>query len=405
MNDSESMRALANNDIINIQDTLNQLEPETLEELKDFCIFWMNVITDPEGRTCDEKDFSDLTWTGGNVEKSGDGDESINRKIVVLNPGIASLANDSYTLKIVKEDWKVDKRIFSPSSRVYKTIKASGVLNTIYNEIYLTYGRGLTYKDAGFKAYTVEQYLQQFIGPNYLFNGRSTAQAKRKQEVIRPTLNATFSFYDTNAYMVYFNGLCFVHSVNNNVTSTNVTVSNAVSTILNPIAAIGEAIGTTVDAIGNGLSKHEWLVFTDLEDTQAINEFEPSMNQTDSELSNIDEEERKLSIIIQKPAGIIKIDSFKVPQDLEDPQSGQIENPAVFFLNKMSSGTKQLLNYNWCKSQNSIPGPTNGVVNEYVDAGGKYSPILRREDLKGEINFTKKLVDSDIDGAIKEAVT
>ena len=405
MNDSESMRALANNDIVNIQDTLNQLEPETLEELKNFCIFWMNVITDPEGRTCDEKDFSDLKWTGGNVEKSGDGDESINRKIVVLNPGIASLANDSYNLKIVKEDWKVDKRIFSPSSRVYKTIKASGVLNTIYNEINLNYGVGLTYRDAGFKAYTVEQYLQQFIGPNYLFNGRSTAQAKRNQEVIRPTLNATFSFYDTNAYMVYFNGLCFVHCVNYNNTNTNVTASSVVSNILNPTEAILETTETSVDAAVNGISKHEWLVFTDLEDTQAINEFEPSMNQTDSELSNIEEETKQLALAFGKPLGIIKINSFKVPQDLEDPQSSLIQNPGVFFINKKSSETKQLLNYNWCKSQNSIPGPTNIVVSEYVDAGGKKSPILSRGDLKGEINFTKKLVDSDIEGAINVDLT
>jgi len=414
-NEPEKMRALANNDIINIQDSLNQLEPETLEELKDFCIFWMNVITDPEGRTCDEKDFSELKWTGGNAKKSGNGDESINRKIVVLNPGIASLANDSYTLKIVKKDWKVDKRIFSPSSRVYKTISASGILNTIYNEIYLNYGKGLTYKDSGFKAYTVEQYLQQFIGPNYLFNGRSTAQAKRNQEVIRPTLNATFSFYDTNAYMVYFNGLCFTHSVSNNLSTIvdNVTnISSMVDTVTNT-----NVVDLYVDTFtatfshpfeaqhsANVVTKNEWLVFTDLEDTQAINEFEPSMNQTDSELSNIDEEEKIKSIKAEKPRGIITIDTFKVPESVEDPESSLVTNPAVTFLNKMSSSS-QLLNYNWCKSQNSIPGPTNGVVNEYVDAGGKYAPILRREDLKGEINFTKKLVDSDIGGAINVNLT
>jgi hypothetical protein len=401
MNDSESMRSLANNDIINIQDTLNQLEPENLEELRDFCVFWMNVISDPEGRTSDEKDFSELKWIGGNAKLSGDGDESLNRKIIILNPGISSLANNSNTLKIVKENWTVDKRIFSPSSVVYKALATSGIIDFSKNEINLNSGRGLDYRDAGFKAYTVEQYLQQFIGPNYLFNGRSTSQAKRGQEVVRPTLNATFSFYDTNAYMVYYNGLCFTHSVSNNISSSDTTATNILANTLNPITALGSAY----DFVVNGLSKYEWLVFTDLEDTQAINEFQPSMNQTDSELSNLDEQEKRDSIIAEKPKGIVRIDSFTVPENLDDPETGQIENPSVTFFNKMVETSNQLLDFNWCKSQNSIPGPTNVVVDEYLDAGGKKSPILKREDLEGNIVFKKKLVDKDTKGAINVNLT
>jgi hypothetical protein len=395
-NGAEEMRQLADNDLNNVEDSfLNSLEPEALEELKGFCSFWLNFISDSDGQECDGINFDELKWFGGNVKKSGDDEYSLNRKIIIINPGIARLASNSFTLDLINKRWSEGKKIFSYGSDVAKALEQQGVLNKRKNEIDLTSGKGALYRDAGFKAYTVEQYLEKFIGPNYIFNGRSTSQTLNNVQFVRPTLNATFSFYDTLAYVVHYNGLCFTHSVFNNLASTDTSVGNILENVLNPIDFISTAIDVTV----NGLSKYEWLVFSDLKDIATINELQPSMNQSDGELRNLKEEEKTESVEAYKPQGIISIDSYEVYEDLRNPAGGKKVNPAVTFLNDTSSKTQQLLDYNWCKSQLSLPAPNNIVITGNLDIYGQEMPGVRREDLIGDIVFTKKLVGSSGDTA------
>ena len=388
-NDAEQMRQLADNDLNNLEDTfLSSLEPESLEELKDFCSFWLNLISDSDGQQCDGIDFEDLKWVGGNVKASGDGEESLNRKVIIINPGIARLANNSFTLSLVSKRWSEGKKIFSAGSDVYKALEQQGVLNTRKNEIDVSSGKGALYRDSGFKAYTVEQYLEKFIGKNYIFNGRSTSQTLNNIESTRPTLNATFSFYDTSSYMVYYNGLCFTHSVTNNISSTDVSATSVLDNVLNPLTAIGNVVDATV----NGLSKYEWLVFSDLKDIETINELQPAMNPTDGELKNLKEEEKKESVESFKPKGITNIETYYVYKDLKDPSQGREINPSVTFLNEMATTTQQLLDYNWCKSQQSLPAPNNVVISGNKDIYGQEMYGVRREDLKGDINFKKELI-------------
>ena len=393
-NGAEEMRQLADNDLTNIEDSfLNSLEPEALEELKGFCSFWLNLISDADGEECDGISFFNLKWFGGNAPLSGFDEYSLNRKIIIMNPGIARLASNSSTLDLINRRWSEGKKIFSYGSDVATALEQQGVLNIFKNEIDLTSGKGALYRDAGFKAYTVEQYLEKFIGPNYIFNGRSTAQAKNGVPFVRPTLNATFSFYDTLSYVIHYNGLCFVHSVSSNYDSTDVTASDVAEVIFNPIAAIQAAYDVAVD----GLSKYEWLVFSDLKDIETINELKPASNQSDGELRNLKEAEKTESVEAYKPQGIISIDSYEVYEDLENPAGGKKVSPSVNFLNETSSTTQQLLDYNWCKSQLTLPAPNNIVIIGKFDVLFQQMPAVRRGDLIGDISFTKKLVGSSED--------
>ena len=373
-NDPEKIRQLAKNDINNVtSEVLSQLDNESLEELKDFCIFWMNVISDTTGNISNDIEFSDLKWFGGNANLSGEDEYSLNRKIVVLNPGIPSLANDSSVLKGIGKRWSISNRIFSANSDVAKALKQQGVLNTNKNEIDVSSGKGALYKDAGFKAYTVEQYLEKFIGPNYIFNGRSTAQAKNKIEPLRPTLDATSSFYDTKSFVTHYNGLCFVHCV--------------------PFFG-GETVPTGLSGQEiNYSSQYEWLVFSDKVDTQLINEFQPKINKTDSELSNLSEEDKAKSLDEKKPKGIIKITSLTVPVNNSEPKGEKKIHPGVQFINEYSN-TKQLLDFNWCKSQKILPGKKNVVIENKIDVSNRPIPAVLRSDLYGNINFNKTIVDT-----------
>ena len=396
-NNPEQIRQLAKNDVNNITtQILSQLDNESLEELKDFCIFWMNLISDTTGNTSNDIAFSDLIWFGGNANLSTEGEKSLNRKIVILNPGISGLANNSSTLKLISSKWSVSNRIFSANSDIALLLKQQGVLNTSKNEIDLTSGKGALYKDAGFKAYTVEQYLEKFIGPNYIFNGRSTAQAKNGVSALKPTLNATSSFYDTKSFITHYNGLCFVHSLSNNVSIEDADSLSVAGVILNPIAALG----TLYDAAVNGLSKFEWLVFSDKVDTQLINEFQPTINKTDLELNNLTEEEKAEALESLKPKGIVKITSLTVPVDNNEPQGEHKIHPGIEFINQNTS-TKQLLDFNWCKSQKTLPGKRNVVIFNKIDVLNEPIPAVLRVDLTGNINFNKTIIDTVTDDSEK----
>jgi hypothetical protein len=98
-----------------------------------------------------------------------------------------------------------------------------------------------------------------------------------------------------------------------------------------------------------------------------------------------------------KPKGIVSIDSYEVYEDLKDPSKGKKVNPSVTFINELSLITQQLLDFNWCKSQLSLPAPNNVVISGNLDVYGQEMPGIRREDLKGNINFKKELVGSSID--------
>jgi len=396
-NSPEQIRQLAKNDVNNITtQILSQLDNESLEELKDFCIFWMNAISDTTGNTSNDVAFSDLKWFGGNAKLSGEDEYSLNRKIVILNPGISSLANNSSTLKLISSKWSVSNRIFSANSDVALLLKQQGVLNTSKNEIDLTSGKGALYKDAGFKAYTIEQYLEKFIGPNYIFNGRSTAQAKNGVSALKPTLNSTSSFYDTKSFIIHYNGLCFTHCVSDNLSSviSEVTNTNIGTTYVNLLT--GDAFSNPIQTFNTytgGLSKYEWLIFSEKVDTQLINEFQPTINKTDSELNNLSEEKKQESAESLKPKGIVKITSLTVPVNNSEPQGEKKIHPGIDFIN-LYANSNQLLDFNWCKSQKILPGKRNVVIENKTDVLNKPIPAVLRQDLTGNINFNRTIIDT-----------
>ena len=222
---------MADNDISNItDDVLLQLEPPDLQKLKGFCTFWLNAISDADGANTGQDsvgkgsaktNFQDSKWRGGNASKSGSDTLSLNRQIFVLNPGNKEIVTSNAVKAImttIENNWDKDNRILPYNARV--ALENAGIIDKERNAINQSNTIYTAMKDAGFEAYTFEEYLEQFIGPNYLFNGRSTRQAIDGTPIVRPSLLATSSFYTTLAPFVNYNGLSFAHV--SDVTDENV---------------------------------------------------------------------------------------------------------------------------------------------------------------------------------------
>jgi putative chitinase len=373
----EEMRRFADGDVTNItDDVLAQLDVDALEKLKTFCKFWIGLIADPEGiNITEDESFEDLNWRGGNADEG-----NLNRRIVYINPGIPELAENDAVKRAIEElrkIWTPEKMVFDAQTnrRLRESLTRAGLYKYSTNVIDLESSLGTQLKNAGFEAYSVEQYLEQFIGPKYMFHGRSTRQAIKKEPITRPTLYATSRFYDTISYMTYFNGLSFIHSRRQTAEG------------------------------------YEFLVFTDPEDLQAIADFQPAGNSSDAELQNQDEETQEENVDDGTPLGITFIDSSEVPESDEEPLGAQKENPNLTWFNELEYGSK--LDYNWCKGQTNLPASNSLVSNSEKDAVGEAVTLLRREDIGGSptkvfkqtLGPTSANADPDIDVDASQVAT
>lgn len=365
----EKMRKMADNDISNItDDVLLQLEPPDLQKLKEFCTFWLNAISDADGantgqdsagKGSQKNTFQASKWRGGNASDSGSGPLSLNRQIFVLNPGNKEVVTNGAAkviMETIEKNWDRDNRILPYSARV--ALENFGIIDKKRNSIDKSNTNYVAMKDAGFEAYTFEEYLEQFIGPNYLFNGRSTRQAIDGTPIVRPSLLATSSFYTTLAPFVNYNGLSFAHV--SDVTNDNV---------------------------------FEFVWFRDEQDVSRIGELQPVQGTSDGENQNKDEEEKNEETVDLEPVGVFVIDSPTYLVDPEEPENSSSfwgtpnkqPNPGIQFSRDIPED--QNLGYNWCKGANTLSdiAPTLTRSGTIKDAGGEgilyidFSDMLRSD--------------------------
>jgi hypothetical protein len=337
---ADNMRKLAAGDVVNIDDSvLSKLQPQDLENLKEFCSFWQDLLDDPDGGQTRGKKFGNpASWKGGNnsVENS-----EINRIVVVTSKGNPNSVNDESLktfLTIINNSEVSD----SESSALENALNArvDKKTNTFQNDSALL--------SAGFKAYTVEEYLEQFIGPRYIFFGRSTRQISAGIKPSQPTLQSTFSFYDTLSYINHFNGLTFIH---------HPEVSN---------------------------DNYQFLVFEDAQDIQKLKEFQPGSNEGDSELTKSgasrDEEPKSLD---DYPQSIIFIDDIEFSDDPTNPDSKRETYEFEWWDEK--DGKKvddnSFISYNWCKSRNDLNSTVTKIIKvSEQDFGGTAIEQVQRKN-------------------------
>lgn len=389
-NSPGDIRKLASGDVVNIDDgILTKLEPENLEKLKEFCLFWMNLLDDSDGVFTGGKKFGeDILFKGG---KSEGGDKEVNNIPVIIYKGNPSTLESG-----------VDKTFLEQISNPdIETEELRNILKERIDKEKNVFINSNSLLDAGFKAYTVEEYLEQFIGPRYLFYGRSTRQAKNGVPYSEPTLQSTFNFYDTLSNVINFNNLTFIH--NPKVKQDN----------------------------------FEFLVFEDSQDVQKLKEFQPGSNEGDSDLtkSGANSEKEKDSLT-NYPKSIIFIDDIDFTPNPEKPNKKEetveykwwkkangiqstLQQAASIAVGmsevttaigtfgastlipsdfKPSSGVKidsnSFINYSWCKSRLSLESVIKNIteIDNLQDLGNfKIKQITRTENLRDGYEFKANL--------------
>jgi hypothetical protein len=368
--DAEDIRKMADNDLQNIDDAvLNNLDKQDLEELKKFCIFWSSVIQDPDGfyhilnDDSEEEFLTQVYWEGskgGSIPSN-----NIAKKVVVITPGIPSLAQGTAKsiIETIRGIWDKDKRVFDMSKNdiILNAFKKGGLYNSAKNTINYNSSIGSELKRAGFEAYTIEQYLEKFIGPNYFFYGRSRSQALDGEEAIKPSLSASYSFWSTDAYYSNYNGITFMHIAHNLQASLNSSLNQS---ILDQ---------TRTDVSMDNLS--EYVIFNEAKDVEAIGEsISPASAQTDTATNDDEATQSQSEEVDEEIAGIHILSSGDVKEDPEDPASADKTNEHLKFLNEKVIKSKRAINYSWVKSQTGFPGRTRGIntnLSQVQDAGGK----------------------------------
>jgi hypothetical protein len=371
-NNTNQMLKMASSDVVNLDDSiLSKLQTEDLENLKEFCLFWMNLIDDPSGTTHKGQEFgADISWKGGNSTAQG---SEINKIVIVTAKGnSSSIAKTSSASKNLIE--LVNRSEFSEEQE--ESLKEK--LNAKVNKDNNTFERDVELLDAGFKAYTVEEYLSQFIGPRYIFFGRSTNQAKAGLKYSEPTLQSTFNFYDTLSYITNFNNLTFIHHPN---------VED---------------------------DYYEFLVFEDAQDIQKLKEFQPGSNEGDSELtksgSDEDEEDDEEEDDLFRPQSILFFDDTKFIEDPTDPsdksdtpqfewwkknygQQSFLASAIDAVANASGPGDKtnkdSFISYNWCKSRLNLDSAISGItkISTIKDIGGNIIKQVDRTRLTRGYDF------------------
>ncbi len=378
---ADNMRKLAGGDVANIDDSiLAKLQPEDLEKLKEFCSFWKNLLDDSNGVQTRGKEFGkDIGFKGGNNTAES---SEINSIVVITAKGNPNLETDE-----IKKD--VLEKISNFSNLDSEDLNELNItLQKFINKETNTFNNSEFNPQAGFRAYTVEEYLEQFIGPRYLFFGRSTRQAKADVSPIKPTLQSTFSFYDTLSYINNFNNLTFIH---------------------HPKV---------------GSDNYQFLVFESPQDIQKLKEFQPGSNEGDSELTksgaSADEKPESLE---PHPQKIIFIDDTKFSKDPKDPdeKSDTFEyewyrkatgTAATLFddvvrginvvttagvaafttppteLKKINSNS--FIRYDWCKSRNNLESTISSsedfsglIESEIKDIGDEKIQQIQRNLIEG----------------------
>ncbi len=375
----EKMRQMADNDLSNITDAiLLQLEPEDLEQLKTFANFWINLIQDADGVTNGGGiTFNVAKWRGGNATLSGDRYAfSINKLVYVKNPGNPELTEDAEVKSLIEQmtkedgDWNIDKRILKNSNSVLGAqplsvglMKNLGIIDAKKNSFNRENTKYTELAGTGFKGWTVEDYLEQFIGPNYLFHGRSTKQGYDGVKVQEPTLKASSTFFDTLTPFVHFNGLNFAHESEKRE------------------------------------EEFEFLWFRDSEDVTKISELQPVQGTSDSDDANLEEEEKNENETDGYPLGVSIIDS---PTYLLEPNEQENEvvgffiletnkqpAPGIQFYRKSGKLGYGMLDYGWCKGANTltdvIGATTESSKNTYEGKESVKVTYISRDNLRNNL--------------------
>ena len=352
---SDNMRKMAGADVINIDDSiLSKLQPENLDNLKEFCLFWMNFLDDSDGiRVRDKKFGREVGFKGGNKDAVSSGEASavngdINSIVVVTSKGNTSSTSNSSSKTLIELVNNPDKTPAEINEGLQGEINKDN--NTFNNTSDLL--------NAGFKAYTVEEYLSRFIGPRYIFFGRSTNLAKAGDDYSEPTLQSTFSFYDTLSYITNFNNLTFIH---------NPEIEK---------------------------DSYQYLVFEDAQDVQKLKEFQPGSNEGDSELTKSGADEEGESEEIDKyPQSILFIDDIKFVKDANQPDSLKDTPEFEWYKNRDVTGT--FISYNWCKSRLNLDATVTEItkISSVKDVGEKGVKQVGRKLTEG-YNFVATLTNT-----------
>lgn len=365
---ADNMRKLGGADVTNIDDAiLSKLQPEDLESLKEFCSFWINFLDDPDGFKTRGRPFGrEVGFKGGNptlptadTDSTGAVNGFINSIVVVTSKGNASVAADAGTQSLIELVNNPDKTLDEIGKELkLKVDTNNGTFNNTPNSL-----------AAGFKAYTVEEYLSQFIGPRYLFFGRSTNLAIAKANFSFPTLQSTFNFFDSLSYITNFNNLTFIH---------------------NP-----EIAG----------DKYQFLVFEDAQDIQKLREFQPGSNEGDSELTKVEEDKKENEAIDDEPKNIIFIDDTKTVIDVNSNKSTDTPEFKWYEDRKRTAG--RFISYNWCKSRNSLASTVTGItVTSSIDVGNppeKIREVNRKGRLTEGYDFKANITNTGLADSTDEA--
>lgn len=353
---ADNMRKMAGADVTNIDDSiLSKLQPENLENLKEFCLFWMNFLDDSDGIKVRGKNFGrQVGFKGGNKDAVSSGGASavngdINSIVVVTSKGNVSSTSNSSSKTLIELVNNPDKTPAEINEVLQEEIDKDN--NTFNNTPDLL--------SAGFKAYTVEEYLSKFIGPRYIFFGRSTNLAKASSDYSEPRLQSTFNFYDTLSYITNFNNLTFIH---------------------NPEI---------------GSDKYQYLVFEDAQDVQKLKEFQPGSNEGDSELTKSGADgEKKSEKIDDYPQSILFIDDIKFVKDANKPDILK-DTPEFKWYKERKKTVGTFISYNWCKSRLNLDATVTGIttISTIKDVGEKEIKQVDRK-LKEGYNFVATLTNT-----------
>lgn len=354
----EDIRKAADADIKNVTDgILASLEEPELQGLKEFATFWTTLFNDPDGNYIENEDGAEeyitnvaggwfgfdqsagAGWFGGNANKSV---ADFNRRIVFLYSGIEGFSEDARVNKIVdayskllsdKYGTKNGVLSYSANKVALANLEAIGVYDRKRNIINYNTALGGKLKEAGFLAYTVEQFLEQFIGKNYMFYGTSTNKSLNGEYQV-PTLKASFSFANTVAYYVNFNNLTFIHP-HFNLNNLDYQLT-------------------------------EYVLFTESEDIAALEAFEPSENESDDKAVKDDEENKNAggedAEESAKLTGINILSGRKIITEEEGKRSYVIDERLSTFNTIVQGGsdspnynddyaTYPVLDYSWSKSR------------------------------------------------------
>jgi predicted chitinase len=340
-NNTTQIQKIAASDVVNLDDSiLSKLQPEDLENLKEFCLFWMNLLDDTSGITYKGKKFgSKIQWKGGN--SSADKSE-INKLVVVTYKGNPNSVSDESSKSFLTT-------ISSSEISDAQNSAIESVLNARVDKKTNTFRKDSTLLNAGFKAYTVEEYLEQFIGPRYIFFGRSTRQAINNETPTEPTIQSTASFYDTLSYITHFNNLTFTH---------HPEVKS---------------------------DYYEFLVFEDAKDIQKLKEFQPGSNEGDNELvksgANNNEDSAEQPSIEDEPQSILFFDDTQYVKDPTKPEK-KTDTPQFEWYEELPTKADEnsFISYNWCKSRSNLFSTVEKIIEleDVKDVKGKEIKQVQR---------------------------